>query len=907
MSQQWRPHVGSTLDGRYAIEQVLGEGPTGVVYAAEDVVTSSSVAVKVLHPALFVGPHASTNLLRLQRARAYVNPHVVRLRDVVVSEARVYTVTDRIEAPDLKRILVSRGPLLRREIPPLVEGIAAAMAWIHQIGVHGNLKPANIFVDDAGATTVGDPWFLEGTSTIGPGELVGRSAEWVAPEQLDTGYAERKETDVHGLARIIGRLLAGRSIQLGASLESQGVVVSEAVGEVLARALEVEPGARFGSVRAFADALLHAWDGEAMRAGPATGQRAPGTAELALGAAGGAVAGVGQAVLGVDDADIVAEADALELDDALDGLEIEEDAGIVVGSETESIPLSQILAMGLDPIVGERIEEVDAVVLEAGDAEFAVVSAAGRDGLGAGGGVIELGGGDVIGVDGDFGAADDGIIDLDDSDMVSADDEAEAADVAIVFGGAVAATSAPATGTARPPASWDAGAETQVLGGGAALPPAQGAPVGVAGASAVAAVTQRAISKPISGRTDAPLERSRPATSSGHRMSAVSAAESARAGGSFAAAKPAAAAAAERRNPMMIIAPLALVVALFVGWYVLNSARERRQAPPVAVATSEARAVAAGGAAVRGAGGGEPAVLALAPEPVAGGPSAGAALPDGSNPGGVAGQALGAAVAPDGEALAGAADAVAAPMGPDVEAGGGDGAAPADGPALAVAAVDGDAPTEPAEAPEPTEAPDGGADEEAAPEAPGTAAPGKLPAGHFIDPNAAECPAGMARIKRKKDVEMADGSTVKAYLVWCIDRYEYPGSGSVPQVDVGLAQAKSLCSGRGRRLCTRSEWRGACGAKYPYGREYDPAACNTVSADFTPRALVPSGSKADCKSGWGLYDMVGNAAEWTSEGYVNGGSSTKDGESGTCYRSARRTGGGAYVGFRCCADAEGSR
>ena len=36
----------------------------------------------------------------------------------------------------------------------------------------------------------------------------------------------------------------------------------------------------------------------------------------------------------------------LDLDD-LDGLEIEEDAGVVVGSETESIPLSEILASRL--------------------------------------------------------------------------------------------------------------------------------------------------------------------------------------------------------------------------------------------------------------------------------------------------------------------------------------------------------------------------------------------------------------------------------------------------------------------------------------------------------------------------------------------------------------------------------
>lgn len=925
MSQQWRPHVGSTLDGRYAIEQVLGEGPTGVVYAAEDVLTSTLVAVKIFHPALFSGPQAATNLLRLQRARAYVNDHVVRLRDVVVSAERIYTVTDRMESPDLKRILVGRGALLRREIPPMIEGIASAMAWIHQIGVHGNLKPSNIFIDDAGATKVSDPWFLEGTSTIGPGELVSRSAEWVAPEQLDTGYVERKETDVHGLARIVGRLLAGHSLQPGASLHAQGVAVSDAVDAVLSRALEADPGARFPSVSEFWAALRDAWDGEAMRAGSGrvdrgrsgSGSTAPyGTAAASAAVAhlatrAGAVSGEGDddgEILGVDEADIVGDVEAVVVSEAfdeldeLDGLEIEEDAGTVVGSATESISLSEILAMGLDPIAGgERIEEVDAVVLELSDADAVVVGlpVVGVDTITEG--IIDLDGSDLVDSSLEQAAAfDDAIIDLDDDDLIG-DDEIE--DAEIVFGGAIAIDSAPPPHKARPPLGWGDGAEAAVVGGGAAVGSPPGAPVGVAGVSAVAAVTQRAISRPMITKgegevTSRPLAGAvRPALKTTTRVSAVGAAESGQRGGALGVVRPAQAV-GERRNPMMIIAPLLLLAALVLGWYVLKNARDRRQTTPVAAAVAapvaaivDARPVAPGGA-----------VASSIVVPTT------AAAPE---PGHVVGAAIGSelAHAPADPSGVGAAvlsvgvDAGAGPSGPD---------ATAEADAAMAAAAVGEGGPDPggaavgvagAAANDDEAKRDELGSDEPAPEQPEKGG-GKLPAGYVLDADSVSCPSGMARIKRKKDVELTDGSSVKAYLVWCIDRYEYPGSGSIPQVDVGLAQAKSLCVGRGRRLCTRGEWRGACGSKYPYGREYDPAACNTVGADFTPRALVPAGSKPGCKSGWGLYDMVGNAAEWTSEGYVNGGSSTKDGESGTCYRSARRTGGGAYVGFRCCADAE---
>jgi hypothetical protein len=165
------------------------------------------------------------------------------------------------------------------------------------------------------------------------------------------------------------------------------------------------------------------------------------------------------------------------------------------------------------------------------------------------------------------------------------------------------------------------------------------------------------------------------------------------------------------------------------------------------------------------------------------------------------------------------------------------------------------------------------------------------------------CPGGMAKVRSRRKVTLPDGTTKRRRVVWCTDRYEFPGKGAVPTTNVTLAAAKTTCRTRGRRLCRRSEWRGACGgSKYPYRGDYDASRCNTVAPGGIPRAVAPAGSKSRCRGGFGTYDMTGNVAEWTSDGTVNGGSAYKDGKSGTCYRSSRRTGGSPYVGFRCCAD-----
>jgi formylglycine-generating enzyme required for sulfatase activity len=151
---------------------------------------------------------------------------------------------------------------------------------------------------------------------------------------------------------------------------------------------------------------------------------------------------------------------------------------------------------------------------------------------------------------------------------------------------------------------------------------------------------------------------------------------------------------------------------------------------------------------------------------------------------------------------------------------------------------------------------------------------------------------------------------------FCIDRYEWPNrKGHLPRAYVSVFQAMDTCASAGKRLCTADEWTIACtgpyGWKYPYGALYERYACFTH--DTTAR---PSGSRPECRGYFGIFDMSGNCAEWTStRSAVNPrfynvmGGFWESGPQSGCFDvrySYFPQNRHNPVGFRCCKDAESS-
>ena len=137
-----------------------------------------------------------------------------------------------------------------------------------------------------------------------------------------------------------------------------------------------------------------------------------------------------------------------------------------------------------------------------------------------------------------------------------------------------------------------------------------------------------------------------------------------------------------------------------------------------------------------------------------------------------------------------------------------------------------------------------------------------IPAGYYLRGSAADDP----------DRDPYEPVFERVYVpAFYIDKYEYPGKTGVRAMDnVSWYEAKALCEKAGKRLCTGGEWEKACKgpsfSKYPYGNTYISGKCNDNARSRHPVIVGPiTGSYKDCISGYGVHDMSGGVAEWTSE------------------------------------------
>jgi Serine/threonine protein kinase len=279
--------AGSRL-GPYEILAPVGAGGMGEVYRARDTRLGRDVAIKVL-PSQF-----SADADRLRRfekearsVSALNHPNILTIHDIGTHEGSPFIVSELLEGETLRERMGGAALPVRKAMDygsQIARGLAAA----HEKGIlHRDLKPENLFVTRDGRVKILDFGLAKLThpetedtrqteaptmsSPTEPGVVMG-TVGYMAPEQV-RGTAVDHRCDIFSLGAVLYEMATGeRAFARGSSVESLNAILKEdppdfgrespllssAVGPIVRRCLEKQPGERFQSAQDLSFALQSA-------------------------------------------------------------------------------------------------------------------------------------------------------------------------------------------------------------------------------------------------------------------------------------------------------------------------------------------------------------------------------------------------------------------------------------------------------------------------------------------------------------------------------------------------------------------------------------------------------------------------------------------------------------------------
>ena len=205
-------YIGTLLDNRYEILEVIGTGGMAVVYKARCNRLNRLVAIKVLKQELSQDEEFRRRFHAESQAVAMLShPNIVSVYDVSHSNNLDYIVMELIEGITLKQYLEQKGKLNWREALHFATQIAKALEHAHSRGIiHRDIKPHNIMILKDGSVKVADFGIARISSAQNTltREALG-SVHYISPEQAKGGKVDYR-SDLYSLGVVMYEMLTGR-------------------------------------------------------------------------------------------------------------------------------------------------------------------------------------------------------------------------------------------------------------------------------------------------------------------------------------------------------------------------------------------------------------------------------------------------------------------------------------------------------------------------------------------------------------------------------------------------------------------------------------------------------------------------------------------------------------------------
>ncbi|MBA4386491.1 MAG: hypothetical protein C0404_00840 [Verrucomicrobia bacterium] len=199
--------------GRYKLGEVIGEGGTGIVYRAEDMLLGMPVAVKIISPELAGDKEIIETLKEEARiAMQLSHRHIVRLHNLQISGGEYYLVMEYVKGETFRQILSVYGKVPLDSVLQVVEVACDALAYAHRHNViHQDLKPENMLLTDDGVLKIIDFGIAGFINVKRKTQSIMGTPAYMSPEQI-RGEDLDARTDIYSLGIIVYEMLTGECV-----------------------------------------------------------------------------------------------------------------------------------------------------------------------------------------------------------------------------------------------------------------------------------------------------------------------------------------------------------------------------------------------------------------------------------------------------------------------------------------------------------------------------------------------------------------------------------------------------------------------------------------------------------------------------------------------------------------------
>lgn len=256
--------IGSVVDGKYKVLNVIGKGGTSVVYLAMNEKANKQWAIKEIVKNDY--KDFDVDKKEIEMMKKLKHSHLPSIVDVIEGGNSLLIVMDYIEGRSLDALFAENGAQPQDTVIAWACQLCDVLAYLHSQTppiIYRDMKPANVMLQpdgnlkliDFGAAREYKVQNLKDTISLG-------TRGYAAPEQYREDGQSDARTDIYCLGVMLFQLLTGENPHELRPIRSVKPELSDGLEKVIIKCTQVKKEDRYQSCAELRYALSHHWIGE---------------------------------------------------------------------------------------------------------------------------------------------------------------------------------------------------------------------------------------------------------------------------------------------------------------------------------------------------------------------------------------------------------------------------------------------------------------------------------------------------------------------------------------------------------------------------------------------------------------------------------------------------------------------